>query len=244
MTIKSQMIGAKKDALRELTLVRDEAKVRLHLLSLDAKQRWDELETAILALEHRANQEGERATDVLADKIRELGHQLGELITSHMAGSAGLLTNVRSIMISPVHSCSPHDSLNQVARIMWEQDCGIVPVVEQNQVVGLVTDRDICIATYTQGKAPSEIPVSSAMSSRVYGCSPDDSLGTALSLMTEQRVHRLPVLSGEGHLAGILALADVARFARSAGSANVDAALADTLGAISKRNEALPLAAE
>ena len=82
------------------------------------------------------------------------------------------------------------------------------------------------------------------MSSQVYGCGPDDSIGDALGLMAQQRLHRLPVLSGEGQLVGILALADVARFARSAGNAQVDTALAETLGAISKRSEVLAAAAE
>ena len=62
--------------------------------------------------------------------------------------------------------------------------------------------------------------------------------------MAEKRVHRLPVLSADGQLVGILALADVARFARAAGNAHVDAALAETLGALAKPNEALPAAAE
>ncbi len=244
MSIKREVIRAKNIALQDLIQVRDEARVRLHLLSLEARQRWDEIEPAITALEQRAAGEGERASDVLGEKIRHLGQQLRELMDEHLASSTGLLTNVRSIMTSKVHGCSAGDPLNRAAELMWETDCGIIPVTEQGRVVGLITDRDICMATYTQGKRPDEIAVSSAMSSQVYGCGPDDSIGDALALMAEKRVHRLPVLGGDGQLEGILALADVARFARSAGSAHVDAALAETLGAISKPSEALSAAAE
>jgi CBS domain-containing protein len=127
---------------------------------------------------------------------------------------------------------------------MWEQNCGVVPVVDQGRVLGLLTDRDICMATYTQGKPPGAIPVAQAMSHQVYGCSADDSIGAALSLMAEQRLHRLPVLSPDGHLTGMLALADIARFAASAGSAHLDAALAETLGAISKPQVSVAQAAE
>ena len=181
MSIQREVIRAKNIALRNLLEARDDARVRLHLLSLEARQRWDELEPAITALEQRASREGERAGDALGEKVRHLGQQLRELMGEHIAGSAGLLASVRSIMTSKVHSCSTSDSLNRAAELMWETDCGIIPVTEQEGVVGLITDRDICMATYTQGKGPAEIAVSSAMSSQVYGCSPDDSLGDALA---------------------------------------------------------------
>lgn len=244
MSIKNEVISARQKALQGLLLARDEAKLRLHLLSLEARQRWDEIEPAIVAIEQRAAQEGERASEALNEKIRQMGQQLRELVVDQMTGSAGLLTNVRSVMSSKVCSCSLEDSLNRAAQLMWEGDCGIIPVTDQGKVVGLVTDRDICMASYTQGRRLGDMSVASAMSQQVFSCAPDDSIGDALAVMAEKRIRRLPVLAGNGELVGMLTLTDLARFARSAGSAHVDAALAETLGAISKRNEVLQAAAE
>jgi CBS domain-containing protein len=215
------------------------------LLSLDARKRWDELERALTTLEHRANQEGEKASEALNDNVNKLSRSFAEFITSQMSVSSGLLTNVRSLMTNRVQACGEADSLARAAQLMWENDCGIVPVVENSLVVGVVTDRDVCIATYTQGRAPAEIRVGNVMSKRVYACAVDDSIGNALSLMAEQRVRRLPVTGKDGRLVGMLALADIARWARATPATGVEAALCETLGDISKRSlEAAAAAAE
>lgn len=233
MSIKADARRAKHQFLEQLTVLRDQAKLQLHLLSLDARQRWSELEAEIEALENRANRDGEKAGEALRETAHGLTRTLNEFVANQINNSAGLLTNVRSVMTSYTRVCSPSDSLTQAAHLMWEFNCGAVPVVQQERVVGMITDRDICMATYIQGTAPQELRVESAMSKNVFSCAADDSIEAALTIMADHRVRRLPVLGPDGALLGILTLADVARWARALTNPAVEAALTDTLAAIS-----------
>ncbi len=138
---------------------------------------------------------------------------------------------VEDIMVREVRCCAPTDTLNRGAQIMWEGDCGCVAVLDADgRVIGMLTDRDICMAAYTQGVALNGIAVSSAMSREVFSCLPNDDLLMAQRLMQHHRVRRLPVTDTEGKVVGILSLNDLARaLARTtAGKAQV----ADTLIAI------------
>jgi CBS domain-containing protein len=110
---------------------------------------------------------------------------------------------------------------------MWEGDCGCVPVVEPDdggvRVVGMVTDRDVCMAGYTQGRPLSAIRVDSAMARQVHACRPTDSIGEALNMLRKHQVRRLPVVDNGDHLVGMLSLADAAREAvRERGSKGRD----------------------
>lgn len=235
MSIKTDVRHAKRRAMERLLALRDETKVQLHLLSLDARKRWSELEKEIIALEERANLEGEKAADALVETANELTRTLNELMARQVNHSVGLLTNVSSLMATHVRTCGPDEPLSRAAQLMWETDCGVVPVVENHCVVGLVTDRDVCMATYTQGKAPEALPIGSAMSKHVFGCLPDDSIGAVLAKMGVNRVRRLPVMNAEGRLLGLVSLADVIRWARPLDNPAVEAALTDALAAISAR---------
>lgn len=114
-------------------------------------------------------------------------------------------------MSSDVWTAGPNDSLDRAAQIMWEHDCGCVPVVDHEQrLVGVITDRDICMAAYTQGSCLRDIPVERSMSRSTHVCAPDDTLESAAAKMGERQVRRLPVLD-DGRLVGILALGDLAR---------------------------------
>ena len=120
--------------------------------------------------------------------------------------------NVSELMTKEVQTCSIHDNLQRAAQIMWEKDCGCVPVVdEQMRVVGILTDRDICMAGYTQGKRYAEIPVSRAMAKVIFTVNESDSIGVAETLMSDKQVRRLPVLDGGGTLRGVISLNDLAR---------------------------------
>jgi CBS domain-containing protein len=120
---------------------------------------------------------------------------------------------VAELMKRNAEACSPQDSLNVPAKIMWEKDCGFVPVVAErnSKVVGVLTDRDICMAAYTQGLPLRAMQVESAMALTVVSCAPDDDVSTAEQLMRENKVHRLPVIGGDGKLGGILSLTDIVR---------------------------------
>lgn len=118
---------------------------------------------------------------------------------------------VADLMTREVLTCGANDDLQLPAKIMWESDCGCVPVVDADRhVVGIITDRDICMAAYTQGRSLAEIRVGSAMATSVHGCSPTDSLAAAEKIMAEARVRRLPVVNGEGELVGVLSMRDIA----------------------------------
>jgi CBS domain-containing protein len=93
---------------------------------------------------------------------------------------------------------------------MWEQDVGVVPVVDtQGRPLGMVTDRDLCIASYTRGQALRDMPVVAGMSPQVYSCRDTDTLGEAERLMKHHQVRRLPVVNESGKLVGILSLNDI-----------------------------------
>jgi CBS domain-containing protein len=118
---------------------------------------------------------------------------------------------VKQIMSQPVAACQINDTLNQAAQLMWEQDCGVVPIVDESgRAVAMLTDRDICMAAYTQGRPISEISVRTAMSQGLYACGPDDPVTGIEELMREHQFQRIPVLNPEGQLLGILSLNAVA----------------------------------
>jgi len=119
---------------------------------------------------------------------------------------------VKQVMKTDVGACRSNDTGSSAARIMWELDCGFVPVVdEHSHVLAVVTDRDLCMAAYTQGKSLPEIPVRRAMSKEVWSCRPDDDLSKAEITMREHQVRRLPVTDAEGQLKGVLSLSDITR---------------------------------
>ncbi len=98
------------------------------------------------------------------------------------------------------------------AKKMWDSDIGFLPVTGSNgQVIGIITDRDICMSAYTQGRAISEIPVSVAMSKEVFSCAPNDTVAAAEEEMRLHQVRRLPVLASDGKLVGVLSINDLTR---------------------------------
>jgi CBS domain-containing protein len=102
--------------------------------------------------------------------------------------------------------------VNRAAQIMWEADVGCVPVVDaENRVVGMITDRDIAMAAYTQGRALEAISVESAMATQVYTCSPGDDVSSAEERMQKFQVRRLPVVDSAAKLVGIVSMNDIAR---------------------------------
>jgi len=118
---------------------------------------------------------------------------------------------IADLMTSPVHTCTVNDTLNAAANVMWEHDCGIVPVVDAGgTLVGVVTDRDICMATFFHGARQAELPVREVMARDLHTLRPEASIHDALELMRRMQVRRVPVVDAQGAPVGVLSLADVA----------------------------------
>ena len=105
--------------------------------------------------------------------------------------------------------CGPDTNLATAAKIMWDTDCGVLPVVNvEGQVLGMITDRDICMASATKNRAPSEIAVREALSEKTHRCKMSDNVHAAMDIMKREQVRRLPVVDEEGVLKGVISIND------------------------------------
>lgn len=119
--------------------------------------------------------------------------------------------NVEKLMSRNVKTCRPEQTLADAARMMWEWDCGCVPIVDDDgRVTGMLTDRDICMGAYSKGRALHDIQIGETMAREIVRCSPYDPIQAAERLMRNAQVRRLVVTDQDGHLAGILSLNDLA----------------------------------
>ena len=126
---------------------------------------------------------------------------------------------VKELMTTDVKRCTPETNLAAAAKIMWEGDCGAVPVTdERDRVVGVITDRDICIAAATRPRTEGEIPVKEVISKPLYTCAPGDDVRSALEIMKTRKIRRLPVVEQNGRLAGIVSIHDIAVQSRTRNS--------------------------
>lgn len=149
---------------------------------------------------------------------------------------------VRDLMSAAVRTCQADDTLAVAARIMWEQDCGFVPVTDGvGRLVGVVTDRDACMASYTQGKSLLAIPVSAAMASRVVTLHPDDEPARAHELLRTHHLRRLPVVDGDHHVLGVVSLKDLAAQALVGDRPGALREVAQTFGQVTKGRVAVEM---
>jgi CBS domain-containing protein len=146
---------------------------------------------------------------------------------------------VRSIMTAKVVSCRPTDTLHAAAQIMWDQDCGAVPVVDaEGRLCGIITDRDVCMAAYTQGAHIAAISVGDVMSGPAHTCRPEDTLNRVAALMAEAQVRRLPVVDAQDHPIGIVSMADIVRNVRILGEREAESVAFQLLRAVSRQRDA------
>ena len=149
---------------------------------------------------------------------------------------------VEQIMTKQVTTCSADSTLAEAAQLMWDRDCGCLPVCSTDgtrRIVGMVTDRDICMSALFQGRALHDASVVDAMTRQVLVCRPGDSLEAVAKIMCEARIRRLPVAGDDEALVGMITLADLAREAaaenRSPTRQITETDVADTLAAICRR---------
>jgi len=151
---------------------------------------------------------------------------------------------VQDVMSCDVQTCGPETNLSTAAMQMWRGDFGAMPVVTTvGKVVGMITDRDICMAAATKHCDPANIRVKEVMSGKAYGCSCDTDIHEALKIMQQKQVRRLPIVSAEdGRLQGILSMNDVAIKAQGGRNAELSAEdVESTMRGICAHRE-LPLA--
>jgi CBS domain-containing protein len=118
--------------------------------------------------------------------------------------------NVKDVMTSNPTTAKADASVVEAARIMRDEDAGIVPVVENDRLIGTLTDRDIAVRVVAEGRDPQSTPVRDAASTDLVTVQPEQDLSEALQLMARHQVRRLPVVEND-RLVGIVAQADVAR---------------------------------
>jgi CBS domain-containing protein len=117
---------------------------------------------------------------------------------------------VQDIMTQDVKFCGPDTNLAAATEILWDNDCGALPVVDSDgQLFGMITDRDMCIALGTRNCKPSEIPVREVATKPVFTCGPKDDIHLALKTLRQHQIRRMPVVGDGGKLVGFLCLDDI-----------------------------------
>jgi CBS domain-containing protein len=125
---------------------------------------------------------------------------------------------IQELMTRDVDACSPAADLAAVSMTMWRQDCGFVPVIDDaRHVLGVVTDRDICMALATRHRRAEELTAREVMSGELVSVRPEDDVRVALETMRTRRVRRLPVVDAEQRLRGVVSINDVVLHAQPTG---------------------------
>jgi CBS domain-containing protein len=139
--------------------------------------------------------------------------RVGKLSTWQTRGEKGLsmAESIRDLMTKDPRTVTSGATVMDAARVMRDEDAGIVPVVEGDKLVGTVTDRDIAIRVVAEGKSTESTTVGEIASRELVTIDPQQDLDEALRLMARHQVRRLPVVEEDGRLVGIVAQADIAR---------------------------------
>ena len=119
---------------------------------------------------------------------------------------------IKHIMTKDPRCCLPSDPATKAAGIMREEHTGAVPVIDSDmtrRVIGMVTDRDLCMNVIAEGRDPQNTTVGDCMTDRVVTCSPNDAVEKVTELMRENQIRRVPVVIEGAELQGIVSLADV-----------------------------------
>lgn len=132
--------------------------------------------------------------------------------------------NVQEVMTANPACCTSDASLQEVAKMMVDNDCGCIPVVDKAESkipIGMITDRDITIRTVAEGKNPLDLTVSDAMTTNAFSVTPETSLEDCCNLMESHQIRRVAVVDGSGSCCGIIAQADIALNAKNDKTAEV-----------------------
>ncbi len=118
---------------------------------------------------------------------------------------------IRDLMVKEVTSCCPDTNLEAAGRMMWDHNCGAIPVLDnEDHPIGVVTDRDIAMSAVLNHKPLWDITTRDVISSReIFTCNMDDDIQSALTTMQTHKIRRVPVVNGDGRLEGILSIDDI-----------------------------------
>lgn len=117
---------------------------------------------------------------------------------------------VRDVMMGTPYFCQPETNLGSATELMWNANCGFLPVqAPDGKLIGVITDRDICIALGTRNRLAGDVVVGEVMSGKLYSCAPDDDIHMALQTMKEGKVRRLPVIAKNASLVGVVSMDDI-----------------------------------
>ena len=192
-------------AVADLARWKDEIRLKFKLLTLDARSKWNDLEKEMDQVEDRLLEQS--GTGVTRSQIEGLIQSAKALVASTRT-----VTTAGDIMSPSVTRCRATDNLSWAAQLMWEEDCGVLPVVDdQERLIGVITDRDICMAGFTQGRALSECSVETAMTRDVAFCTKETSLEDVADFMRNRRIRRIVVVDDERVAVGVVSLSDIAR---------------------------------
>jgi signal-transduction protein with cAMP-binding, CBS, and nucleotidyltransferase domain len=126
---------------------------------------------------------------------------------------------VQDVMMGTPAVCGTETNLGAAVELLWNRNCGMLPIVDaQQKVVGVVTDRDLCVALGTRNRLPGDIKVGEIASGAVYSCRPGNDIHEALETMARQKVRRLVVVNEQGAPEGILSMDDVVLHAEAGGA--------------------------
>jgi CBS domain-containing protein len=129
---------------------------------------------------------------------------------------------VTDIMTKEPRTCTPDTTLAEAASLMWDGDCGFLPVVDDGELVGVVTDRDMYVALATRDERASQVRVGAVATKAVATCDPEDDVHVALAKMKQSRVRRLPVVGFGATVLGVLSMNDILLAAGAKGGVRTD----------------------
>ena len=125
--------------------------------------------------------------------------------------SGGSSRHVRDVMTKNPQTVTSKDTIVAAAKIMRDADTGVVPVVEDRKIIGLITDRDIVVRMVAESRNPADVNVSELMTKSVRSVREDTPVNDVLSLMSSASVRRIPVVNSSDELVGIVSMGDIAK---------------------------------
>ena len=124
---------------------------------------------------------------------------------------------VQDVMTRNVATCRPNSTLAEAAGLMWQHDCGVIPIIDdQKKVVGVITDRDICMAVALNNRLASEVAVTEVSSGKVFAGSPQSDVDELLATMKNKKILRVPVVESDGRIVGIVSFSDLVQHSEEA----------------------------